>query len=96
MVSYKGWGEGNQFEDASGAGRDLLCNLAEVYQGEVDASGQRYPLACDMEEVFLYLSEEASGASKGYYHGPHIFKYLVPFFHTHPFLDGWGGVQDFL
>ena len=32
MVYCKGCGEGHQFEDAGGAEREVLCNLAEVYQ----------------------------------------------------------------
>ena len=45
MVSYDGWGEGHHFKEAGGAVQEVLCNLAELFQGIMDFSGQHYPLA---------------------------------------------------
>ena len=62
----------------------------------MDASGQRYPIACDMEEVFLHMDEEASGTGKGNYHQLHISEDLLPCVHAHPFLVRWDFGQDLL
>ena len=68
----------------------MICHIFrqpfEVFQGFMDACGQRDPFAFDVAKVFLHLAEQSPGSGEGECHLAQFSKDTVPFIYAYPML----------
>ena len=65
MVAVHGWAERDKFVYSSGPLGHILRQPFKIIQGVVDSWGQGDPLAFDVAEGLLHLTEESPSSREG-------------------------------
>ena len=86
MVAVHGWSERDELIHLCRPVGHVFRQPFEVFQGFMDACGQRDPFAFDMAMGFLYLAEQSPGFGEGECHRAQFAEDMVPVIHAYPML----------